>query len=394
LNDSFRLAFDLWRASVFWEAGMILRRGRASVSFTEIELYAGKMVKIQCWTPSECYGMHFGPFRKNGSDGGVLSVATNKRTIEMKVTLNALLITMLAALNAAAQPSISPSPRPGPAMPPGLMKPSTSKEPAPQMPDKDTLSYFIGMSVGNSIKKQELTVDTDTIANAIKDVLSGKPTRFSDAQFTEIQRQLGGALRAKMMAQRQVEQAKMEKEGAENKTKGEAFLAKNATEPGIKTLTNGLQYKVITDGTGAMPAAHDTVTVSYKGSLIDGTVFDQNDKFTTPVTGRTIKGWSEVLQQMKVGSKWQVFIPPDLGYGMRGSPPKIAPNAVLIFDMELLSDTPAAGGPGLPPTASVASSTFPSPNVVSGQIIKVPSAEELKKGAKIEVITNVPAAGQ
>ena len=143
-----------------------------------------------------------------------------------------------------------------------------------------------------------------------------------------------------------------------------------------------------------MPGPHDNVTVSYKGSLIDGTVFDQRDKFPTRVTGQTIPGWSQVLQLMKVGSKWQVFIPAELGYGTRGAPPKIAPNAVLIFDMELLSDAPptvastptsSSGGPPSPPSSTP---------VVSGQIIKVPSAEELKNGAKIEVITNVPAGAQ
>jgi FKBP-type peptidyl-prolyl cis-trans isomerase len=254
------------------------------------------------------------------------------------------------------------------------------------------------MSVGNSIKKQELTVDVDTIAKAITDVISNRPTRFTEAKFADIQRQLGGALRAKMMADREVEKAKMEKEGAENKAKADAFLAKNATAQGIKVMTNGIQYKVITEGTGPIPGPKDNVTVAYKGSLIDGTVFDQNDKFNTRVTGQTIKGWSEVLQQMKVGSKWQVFIPPDLGYGLRGSPPKIAPNSALIFDMELISNKPAAS-----PMAAIAPPTNPHPpaaapattaSAVSGQIIKVPSAEELKHGAKIEVITNGPPTPQ
>ncbi len=317
----------------------------------------------------------------------------------MKVTLNTLLITTLVGLNAVAQQSSPPPPHPTPAMPPGLARPPAANEPAPEMPDKDTLSYFIGMSVANSIKRQELTVDVDTISKAIKDVLSGGTPRFTEAQFSEIQKQLGGALRAKMMAQRQAQQAKLEKEGAENKIKGKDFMAKNAADPAYKSLTNGLQYKVITDGTGVMPGPHDTVTVSYKGSLIDGTVFDQNTNFTTRVTGQTIKGWTEILQQMKVGSKWQVVIPPDLGYGMRGSPPKIGPDVTLVFDMELLKDAP----PAVPPTAVASANTAPKPPtptaapstpVVSGQIIKVPSAEGLKKGEKIEVITNVPAGAQ
>ncbi len=208
------------------------------------------------------------------------------------------------------------------------------------MPDKDTLSYFIGMSVGRSIKKQDLPVDVDTIAAAIRDVIADKPTKFNDTQYMTIQKDLSGAMRAKAMEERKVAQEKMEKEGAENKIKGDAFLAKNMTAPGIKTLTNGIQYKVIKDGDGVIPGAHDNVTMKYKGSLIDGTVFDQNEKFATAVTGRTIKGWSEVMQQMKVGSEWQVFIPADLAYGLHSPTPKIPPNSVLVFDMELLSDTP------------------------------------------------------
>jgi FKBP-type peptidyl-prolyl cis-trans isomerase len=272
-------------------------------------------------------------------------------------------------------------------MPPGLLKPQAN-QPPPEMPSKEKLSYFIGMSIGRTMEKDGLSndVDVDIIATAMKDVLSGKTPRFSDAEFQQIGRQLNGAMQAKRMAMRKEEEEKAKVEGAANKAKGDAFLAKNANEPGFKSLPNGLQYKVLTDGTGAMPGPHDSVTVSYKGSTIDGQVFDQNDKFTTPVTGRTIKGWSEILPMMKVGSKWQVVIPPDLGYGARGFPPKIPPESVLIFDMELLSDTPPPAAPAIQPSASSSSST----PVVSGQIIKVPSAEELKKGAKIEVITNPP----
>jgi FKBP-type peptidyl-prolyl cis-trans isomerase FklB len=336
-----------------------------------------------------------------------------------KVKLNALMFTTLVALSAVAQPP-SPTqpttpaqqgnpftPHPTPGMPPGLMKGNGPKEPPPEMPDKDTLSYFIGMSVGNSIKRQDLSVDIDTIAAGIRDVVSSNHTRLTDTQYATVQKQLSGALRAKQSEKRKEEMEKLEKDGAENKAKGDEFLAKNANQPGIKTFTNGIQYKVITDGTGVMPGPHDTVTVAYKGSLIDGTVFDQNDKFTTIVTGRTIKGWSYVLQQMKVGSKWQVFIPADLAYGLRSNSPKIPANSTLIFDMELISNVPApaqtvamGSSPGksaMPmgaPTINATPGGPPSPAastpVVSGQIIKVPSAEELKKGAKIEVITNAP----
>jgi FKBP-type peptidyl-prolyl cis-trans isomerase FklB len=268
-----------------------------------------------------------------------------------------------------------------PKMPPGLM-PGTPTTP-PVMPEKDKLSYAIGFNIAGSIKRDQLDVDVDTIATGMKDVLAGRPTRFNEKEVKEIMTQFQGAMRAKMAADR-------EKQLTESKAKGEEYLAKNAKDPAVKTLPNGLQYKVIKEGTGDMPKPTDSVTVSYKGSLIDGTVFDQKDVFPTPVTGRTIKGWSEILPLMKTGSKWEVVIPSDLGYGSRGNQ-KIPPNSVLIFEMELLSITapPPAPAPGSHVGAPPAPAGTTTP-VVSGQIIKVPSADELKKGAKIEVITNAP----
>ncbi len=265
------------------------------------------------------------------------------------------------------------------------------------MPDKDKLSYAIGFNIAGSIKRDELDVDVDTIATAMKDVLAGRPTRLNEREVKEVMTQFQQAMRAKMAEER-------EKKLAENKAKGEEYMAKNGKEPGVTTLPDGLQYKVLKEGTGDMPKSNDTVVVAYKGKLIDGTIFDQNEHFNTPVTGRTIKGWSAILPLMKTGSKWEVTIPAALGYGTRGSPPKIGPNSVLVFEMELLSvSPPSAAAPSAKPAgAPLAEAHFsgqvpPSPpgaatGVVSGQIIKVPSAEELKKGAKIEVITNAPTA--
>jgi FKBP-type peptidyl-prolyl cis-trans isomerase FklB len=138
---------------------------------------------------------------------------------------------------------------------------------------------------------------------------------------------------------KQQERAKVQ--GEKNKKEGEAFLAQNKTKAGVKTLPSGLQYKVITEGKGKTPKANDTVTVQYKGTLIDGTEFDSSYKrgqpATFPVNG-VIKGWTEALQLMKEGSKWQLFIPADLAYGASGTPGgPIGPNAVLIFDVELVS---------------------------------------------------------
>jgi FKBP-type peptidyl-prolyl cis-trans isomerase len=324
----------------------------------------------------------------------------------MKQILFAFVATALLAFNASAQPAAQPptTPRVPPALaprtPPGR-PPGAPTGPPPPMPDKDKLSYAIGMSIGNNIKRDKLELDMDAVAAAMKDVMAGKPTRFTDAELKEIMTQFQGAMRAKMAAEREKEMSEMKAKGEENKVKGAEYLAKNAKATGVTALTNGLQYKVLKEGSGPKPNPTDTVTVSYKGSLIDGTVFDQNDHFTTPVTGRTIKGWSEILPMMNTGSKYEVTIPSDLGYSQRGFPPKIGPNCVLIFEMELLSISPP---PPTPPAPAPSTTSHPAPPappaagapgttttpVVSGQIIKVPSAEELKKGAKIEVITNTP----
>jgi FKBP-type peptidyl-prolyl cis-trans isomerase len=271
------------------------------------------------------------------------------------------------------------------------------------MPDKEKLSYALGMTVANNIKRDELDLDVDTFATAMKEVLGGKTTRFTEEQLKETMTQFSQALPNYVATL--------------NKTKGEEYLAKNAKAPGVTILTNGLQYKVLKEGTGPMPKTSDTVVVSYKGSLINGTVFDHNDHFSTPVVGRTIKGWSEILPLMKTGSEWEVAIPSDLGYGPRASQ-KIGANSVLVFDIELLSIAPPAPAPAPVPAPTSALKPSPTPvsirppgsapqnlppspptppgaattttPVVSGQIIKVPSKEELDKGAKIEVITNVP----
>jgi FKBP-type peptidyl-prolyl cis-trans isomerase FklB len=357
---------------------------------------------------------------KNGMPDRVLARWRNNylMRIQMKLIQSAFLVTSLLAFNASAQPTppppapLTPSPstnqaapappaanrpmpmppsanRPGPKMPPGLM-PSAPKTP-PVMPDKDKLSYAIGFGIGGQVKKDKLDVDVDTIATAMKDVLADRPTRLNETEVKEIMTQFQGAMRAKVAADR-------EKQMSENKAKGDDYLAKNAKDPAVKTLPNGLQYKVLKDGAGAMPKPTDTVVVGYKGSLIDGTVFDQKAVFTNKVTGQTIKGWTEILPLMKTGSKWEIVVPPDLGYGARGYPPKISPNSVLIFELELLSIAAPSATPSAPPAPSVTSHPAPptastgatTTPVVSGQIIKVPSADELKKGAKIEVITNAP----
>lgn len=187
-------------------------------------------------------------------------------------------------------------------------------------------SYTIGLNVGKSIKSEKLDLDPDLIARGIRDAIAGKP-QLTEAQCAEVMQSF----------QRQV-MAKANEAGAKNKTEGVAYLAENKLKAGVKTTNSGLQYKVIKDGTGRQPKATDTVSVHYKGNLLDGTEFDSSYKRDQPASfGVTdvIKGWTEALQLMKVGSKWQLFIPSDLAYGERGRP-GIPPNSVLVFEVELL----------------------------------------------------------
>ncbi|MGH7979297.1 MAG: FKBP-type peptidyl-prolyl cis-trans isomerase, partial [Limisphaerales bacterium] len=164
-------------------------------------------------------------------------------------------------------------------------------------------------------------------------------------------------------------------EGEENQKQGEAFLAHNKTQPGVVTLPDGLQYKVIKKGTGPTPTPNDMVTVNYQGTLVNGTEFDSSFKrgrpAEFPVTG-VIRGWTEALEKMQVGSEWEIYVPSTLAYGPEGHPPIIQPDETLIFKVDLLDIKSRPAPPKVQPLTS--------------DIIKVPSAEEMKKGAKIETI--------
>ena len=199
---------------------------------------------------------------------------------------------------------------------------------------KDKASYAIGMDMGNSLKRNEVDVDPEILGRAIKDLLTGQKTLMTEE---EVKTTLT-ALQQEMQGKRQ---EKMKAEGEKNKKAGEAFLAENKKKEGVKTLPSGLQYKVVSEGKGNMPKAEDTVTVQYKGTLMDGTEFDSSYKrgqpATFPVNG-VIKGWTEALQLMKEGAKWMLYIPSDLAYGETGTAGgPIGPNTPLIFEVELVS---------------------------------------------------------
>ncbi len=198
---------------------------------------------------------------------------------------------------------------------------------------KDKLSYAIGMDIGKNLKRQPIEINPEALSQGLRDSLTDEKTLMTDQEYSETM----NAFRTEM-AQKQTAQIK--EAGDRNKKEGEKFLADNIKKEGIKTTASGLQYKVVTEGTGASPKATDTVSVHYKGTLIDGNEFDSSysrgQPASFPVNG-VIKGWTEALQLMKVGSKWQLFIPSDLAYGERGAGRNIGPNSTLIFDVELLS---------------------------------------------------------
>jgi FKBP-type peptidyl-prolyl cis-trans isomerase len=198
---------------------------------------------------------------------------------------------------------------------------------------KDKVSYGIGMNIGKSLKKDAVDVDADLLVKGLKDSLSGGTTLLSEEEY----RATLTALQKEMM-EKQAEAAKALAE--KNKKEGEAFLAENGKKEGVVTLPSGLQYKVIKSGTGKTPKAGDTVETHYRGTLIDGTEFDSSytrgQTATFPVNG-VIPGWTEALQKMKEGDKWQLFVPSVLAYGERGAGRDIGPNSTLIFEVELIA---------------------------------------------------------
>ena len=197
---------------------------------------------------------------------------------------------------------------------------------------KQRLSYSIGADIGGNFKRQEIDVDPKVLAIGLADALAGK-TALTEAEIRETLTKFQTEMRGKMEAKRKTD-------GEKNLKDGEAFLAANAKKEGVKTLPSGLQYKVLKSGSGKTPKATDTVKTHYHGTLIDGSVFDSSvergEPVEFPVNG-VIPGWTEALQLMKEGDKWQLFVPAKLAYGERGAGGKIGPNSTLIFEVELLS---------------------------------------------------------
>ncbi len=260
-----------------------------------------------------------------------------QKSFTTAVTILASGILLLGNALAQQTPPATTPPASAPkAQTPAAKKPATAaKTPVPLAlkTPKDKFSYALGMKMGGNLKKQDVPVDSAILARGLKDALSGGKTLMTDDEAQAALAQVQNDLRKK-------QQEKMQAEGAGNKKEGDTFLAANKAKDGVVTLPSGLQYKILKEGTGPKPAATDSVVCNYRGTLINGTEFDSSYKrgqpATFPVSG-VIKGWTEALQLMPVGSKWQLFVPSDLAYGERGPGPEIGPNSTLIFEVELLS---------------------------------------------------------
>ena len=221
----------------------------------------------------------------------------------------------------------APAAKTGPATKPRTQSVLTLKT------QKDKLSYALGMNLGSNLHKEKVEVDPAIVLRGLKDALAAGKMLLTEDEARAVLTQLQTEVRGK-------QQEKMKVAGEMNKKEGVEFLAANKSKEGIVILPSGLQYKILTEGTGPKPTASDTVVCNYRGTLISGAEFDSSYKrgqpASFPVNG-VIKGWTEALQLMPVGSKWQLFVPAELGYGDRGAGADIGPGATLIFEVELLS---------------------------------------------------------
>ncbi len=215
----------------------------------------------------------------------------------------------------------------------GLLAMQASAAEAPELKTtKERLSYGIGVDIGRNFKRLGILLDVDVMAKAMKDVFQDEKLLLSEAEIRQIMNAHQTSLRQRQLAARK-------ELAVENKKRGETFLAENGKKEGVVTLPNGLQYKILKKGSGNTAKATDSIECIYRGTLIDGTEFDASPpgKTATFKVAGVIPGWREALKIMPVGSKWQLFIPPQLAYADRGAGRDIGPNATLIFELELLS---------------------------------------------------------
>jgi FKBP-type peptidyl-prolyl cis-trans isomerase FklB len=262
-----------------------------------------------------------------------------------RITLAALLLSS-AYMACAEDTTPSASPAASPAASPTQSPAQSATASSTFKNDKDKVSYSLGVDIGRTLQRLQLDLNEDALAQGIADVLGGKPMAMTDQELQETLQ----AFQQKMMQKQQESMAKKQDEmkavAAKNKTDGRKFLDDNAKKTGVKTTSSGLQYKVIKEGKGEKPKDSDVVETNYRGTTIDGKEFDSSAKhgstFSFPVNG-VIKGWSEALKLMTIGSKWELYIPSELAYGDEGYGEDIPPGSTLVFEVELLGIKKNAG---------------------------------------------------
>lgn len=263
------------------------------------------------------------------------------KRIGMAILALGLLACGVSAQQAPAKaPATPPAKSPAPAKAPAAAGQSAATAPGLKT-QKEKVSYAIGMEMGKGVKAQGIDVDPAVLAQGLRDAMTGAKPQMSEDELKQVITGLQTEMRQKQMQAQEMA-------AAENKTKGDAFLAENGKKDGVVTLPDGLQYKILTPGQGKKPAETDTVMCNYKGTFVDGTEFDSSAQAGKPVpfeVKNVIPGFKEVLQMMPVGSKWQVFVPSNLAYGERGAGGVIGPNATLVFEIELVGIQPAGAAP-------------------------------------------------
>lgn len=205
-------------------------------------------------------------------------------------------------------------------------------------------AYALGMKIGSDLKEKEVKLDSDAFMKGLKDGLGGVKPALSDEDMQQALMEFSRQMQAQQLA-------KLKAVAEKNLSEGQAFLAANKSKPGVKTTASGLQYKVLAAGKGPMPKAGEAVMVNYRGRLIDGSVFDDSFQRGQPAVFELegiIKGWQEALQMMKEGDRWEIYIPSELAFGPQGAGPQIGPNAVLVFEVELIKVNPQPEKPAAP----------------------------------------------
>lgn len=255
-----------------------------------------------------------------------------------------LIVAAAAAVSSLAMFAVAQD---GQTAPAAAAAPPTTGPAAPAPTTRETLqkvSYGLGFDLGRNMKQGDVQLDIPTLTGGIEDALAGKQPRFSEAELKE-------AFAVFQQSMMEKEQAKQAAAASKAEGEGKAFLESNKGKPNVKTTATGLQYEITKEGTGAQPKSTDTVKVHYTGTLVDGTKFDSSVDRGEPIEfplDQVIAGWTEGIQLLKIGSKAKLFIPSNLAYGPQGRPPVIPPNAVLLFDVELLDIVPPATQPATP----------------------------------------------